>query len=186
MITGNDSSLYYSDQSAKLPAFGAFAGSDMVASINVPGVGPKVFAELATITYSTHRDVRPVRTLGRINPKGFTRAGRTIAGSLIFAVFDRHALLEVLNKIGDSYLKDLKTKKLGNITIPNSRIKVVTDEMPPFDVTISMANEYGSASKIAIYGIRVVDEGQTMSIEDMITENVMQYYAQGIDLLGQE
>jgi hypothetical protein len=38
---------------------------------------------------------------------------------------------------------------------------------------------------MAIYGVTVVDEGQTMSVDDMITENIMSYMARDIVVLGQ-
>lgn len=138
----------------------SFSGTDIVASITFPGNAPIVFGELQTITYSIHRDKFPVRTLGRINPKGFAFGGRTIAGSLIFTVFDKHAILSRLSN-------DLS----------------VTDELPPFDVTINLTNEYGDASVIRIMGITIIDEGQVMSIEDILTENTMSYMATDIKLL---
>jgi hypothetical protein len=38
-------------------------------------------------------------------------------------------------------------------------------------------------AKLRIYGVRVLNEGQVMSIDDLITENTMQYSAVGIDLM---
>jgi hypothetical protein len=60
---------------------------------------------------------------------------------------------------------------------------ILMDEMPPFDVTITMENEYGNQSCLSIRGIIIVDEGQVMSIEDMITENTMSFMAEGIEVL---
>jgi hypothetical protein len=138
----------------------SFSGTDIVATLAFPGKAPVVFGELQTITYSIHRDKFPVRTLGRINPKGFAFGGRTIAGSLIFTVFDRHAIISAFGS-------------------PFS----VTDELPPFDVTINLKNEYGDASVIRITGITIIDEGQVMSIEDILTENTMSYMATDIVLM---
>jgi hypothetical protein len=52
--------------------------------------------------------------------------------------------------------------------------------LPPFDVTISFGNESGSFSKLRIYGITIVDEGSTMSVDDLITEQTFTYMARGI------
>jgi hypothetical protein len=60
-----------------------------------------------------------------------------------------------------------------------------TDEMPPFDINITFMNEYGNSATLNLYGVHILTEGQTMSIEDMITENTMQYIAMDIDLMNQ-
>ena len=144
----------------------SFSGADIVATMTIPGLGqPLIIGELQTISYSIHRPKVPVRALGRINPKGFVRCGRTIAGSLVFTVFNRHLVHQALDAI---YGK--------NHT-------VLTDEMPPFEITITFANESGQVSSLSLYGIQIVNEGQTMSVDDMITENVMNYIATGITLL---
>lgn len=147
-------------------AYTSFSGADIVASITVPGdTHATVVGELQTITYSIHREKAPVRALGFTNPKGFTNGMRTIGGSLIFTVFDRHIMHE---------FRDATMRHSGNF---------ITDEMPPFNVTVTFANEYGATASLAIFGITIVSEGQTMSIDDIITENVMSYMARDISLM---
>jgi hypothetical protein len=155
----------------------SYGGSDIVASITFPGSKPLVFGELQTLTYSIHREKFPVRTLGRINPKGFSFGGRTIAGSLIFTVFDRHAILSALKGLVAS--DDNKNP----LDVDGMLEEAVTDELPPFDITINLGNEYGNYSILRIYGVTIVDEGQVMSIEDIITENTLSYMATDIKLL---
>ena len=157
----------------------SFSGADIVATITPVGGKPVVIGELQTISYSTHREVLPVRTLGRINPKGFTKGPRTIAGSLIFTVFDRHFIRRIINNgmVGTPY---------DNISSQNRldfEKNLKMDEMPPFDVTIMFGNEHGRNSVLRIFGINIVDEGQTMSIEDIVTEQTMSYLAEDIYLL---
>jgi hypothetical protein len=48
---------------------------------------------------------------------------------------------------------------------------------------LSFFNEYGLAGKMKIYGITIVDEGQTMSVDDLITEQTYMYMARGIQPL---
>jgi hypothetical protein len=166
-----------------LPNHGVFAGSDMVAAVWIPSIKSyKVFGEVSTISYSTYRNLVPVRGLGTINPKGFTRGPRTIAGSLVFTVFDRHVLFELQWDLADYYAKMLEENNGGNHIGRNMRF--LTDEIPPFDIIISMMNERDPiGATIRFYGIRVASEGQVMSINDLITENTMQYMAEGIDLM---
>jgi hypothetical protein len=162
--------------------YNTFSGADIVATITLPGGTPVVLGELQTISYSIHRDKFPARTLGRINPKGFSYGGRTIAGSLIFTVFDKNVLKSVIEQAYHS--QALGQMDLGSFTsaeqayqINEMYYRMLADEMPPFDVTITFANEYGQMSSLAITGITIVDEGQVMSIEDMMTENTMAYQA---------
>jgi hypothetical protein len=42
-------------------------------------------------------------------------------------------------------------------------------------------NEYGAVSRLVLYGVELVNEGQTMSIDDLITENVVNFVARHIE-----
>lgn len=146
----------------------SYAGVDIVATMIIPGqTEPIDIGELQTISYSIHRENVPVRTLGRVGPRGFVKGPRTIAGSLIFTQFDKY------------FFYKLSTFKnhLANNLYP------LSDMLPPFDVTISFSNESGSFSKLKIYGITIVDEGSTMSVDDLITEQTFTYMARGIQPL---
>lgn len=133
----------------------------------------KILGDLQTLTYSTHREKFPVRTLGRTTPKGYTRGPRTIGGTLIFTVFDKEVLSELLVQ---NYQAD--SAKADNYGFLKA---VLVDQIPPFDITVSFVNEYGSVSKMVIYGVELVNEGQTMSIDDLITENVCSFVARHVD-----
>jgi len=146
-----------------------FTGADITAVAYIHDQ-LKVLGELQTISYSIHREKSAVMLLGRIDPPCFTRGPRTIAGSLIFTVFDREVLEELLNTYPDD-------------TVDNDFSTLLLDQIPPFDVTISFMNEDGYLSSMVIYGLEIVDDGQVMSINDMIIENVKAYKARGIDLM---
>lgn len=162
--------------------YNSYSGADIVASIEF---GPEddrknlIIGELQTISYSIHREVSPVRTLGRANPTGFTSGQRTIAGSLIFTVFDRNLVYSIINELLETNPELLNSGEGKNI----NESYVVMDEMPPFDITITFNNEYGQNSYLRIKGIVIVNEGQVMSIEDMITENTMSYMATDIEVM---
>lgn len=134
-----------------------------------PKFSTKVLAEIQTLSVQTHREKFPVRALGSVYPKAFTRGPRTIAGSMIFTVFDRNVLTEFL----ESHPSDFDAH------LPATTALI--DQLPPFDITIAFANELGQTSRMAIYGCEFVNEGQTMSIEDLLLENVVQYVARDID-----
>ena len=151
----------------------SYSGSDIIPAVygidpNDPQRVPKYFVlgDIGTMTYSIHRDKGPVRTLGRYTPKGFVRGQRTIAGSMVFSVFDRRALWE-----------------LSKIRSEKRRRVAVADELPGFDIILYFSNEYGHESTLILYNVQIVDEGQSHSVQDMYIENTMSYMCQDIDLL---
>lgn len=91
----------------------------------------------------------------------------TIAGSMIFTVFNSYAFYRF-----EQFQKAIQ-----------SGMYPVADMLPPFDVVITFANEYGVFSKMKIYGVTFVDEGGVMSIDDIITESTFSYMARGIQPL---
>lgn len=155
----------------------SFSGADTVATMIIPQIGPdgKItspgeaidIGELQTISYSIHRENSPIRTLGHSNVRGFIKGGRTIAGSLIFTVFNEYAFYKI--KQYKEYLSR-----------GNGFFAPLADMLPPFDVVLTFFNEYGNAAKMKILGITIVDEGQTMSIDDLITEQTYTFMARGI------
>ena len=129
----------------------------------------KILGDLQTLTISTHREKFAVRALGHVGAKGYTRGPRTIGGTLIFTVFDKSVLSEML--VQDYQLENAAIDDVGALGA------VLLDQIPPFDITIMFANETGSMSKLVIFGVELVNEGQSMSVEDLITENVVTYVA---------
>jgi len=127
-----------------------------------------VLAEAQTLSISSFRDKAPVRSLGSVYPKGYTRGPRQIGGSLVFTVFDRDVLF--------NFLEVNPTDFDGN-----RNTSAVLDQIPPVDIIISFASELGSVSQMAIYGVEFVSQGQIMSIEDIITENTVEYVARDFD-----
>ena len=144
-----------------------FSGTDTLAFILLPGCNPVVLGSITTISYSVLRNKRPVINIGRTNINGVTRGSRIFAGTMVFTLINQHWLREVISQDG---IKDW----LGEV----KDLKV--DEMPLFDIMIVSANEYGAWCSMFIYGIDITDEAQTVSIEDLFTENVFQFVARDL------
>lgn len=51
------------------------------------------------------------------------------------------------------------------------------DQIPPFDVTLAAANEYGALAVMRIFGIELLNEGYGVSIDDMVSETQYTYVA---------
>jgi len=123
--------------------------------------------EAATISYSVFRENKPVRGLGQTNIKGITKGPRTIAGSIIFVVFDR------------AVMKDL----LDAITIGELGHPTLVDQLPPIDLFVVCSNEYGAVSRLVLSGVEFMNEGQVMSVHDLYTENTVNFQAREIETL---
>jgi len=155
----------------------SFSGAGAVATIIVPTIGSDgnptgpgeviTLGDIQTLSYSMHRENSPVRTLGHVNPRGFIKGGRTIAGSFIFTVFNEYAFYRI------TQYRELLARR-------NGFFAPLADMLPPFDIVVTFFNEYGNMSKMKIFGVTIVDEGQTVSIDDLIIEQTYTYMARGI------
>lgn len=162
----------------RLEGYNSYSGCDMVASMRISshnGLKNNIYmlGSLQTISISTHQDKMPVRAISNINAKEYTMGQRTIAGSLVFAVFDKHFANQV-------FKDSIDAAQIGTNTI------ILPDELPPFDITITYANEYGHTSRMALYGVRLINEGLVMSINDIYTENTYQFVATGLEPLSKD
>lgn len=170
-----------------------FSGADIVCTFNGTPIG-----SLSGITWSVTREKAPVFTMGSPNPRSFSRGKRGIAGSMIFTTFDRPALYNLIqNSIARDDFK-IWTRNWNNLPNMNSNLaanivpvdavssEVVSvlpyyaDQIPPFDVTITYANEYGQAAVRAIYGVELLNEGSGVSMDDMQIEETMTYVAREV------
>ena len=93
--------------SAFTGAYNSFSGVDIKAV-----AGSEVLAELQAVSYSISREKAPIYTMGSADPRSFSRGKRGIAGTLVFIMFDRHALLRCFSstwgaKTGSSFLSDI-------------------------------------------------------------------------------
>lgn len=174
----------------------SFSGADIKATF-----GNVVIGELASITVSVTREKAPVFTMGDPNPRSFSRGKRGIAGSLTFTVFDRDALSQikanstvyrqVFNSTGyrgaegqvlSSPSEDSQFSMEDNRSAWNTKsTPIYSDEIPPFDITIAMMNEYGQSSDMRIYGVEILNEGMGMSVDDITTEKSCTFVARALD-----
>lgn len=174
--TNNGRAINYPKQ---FSAYGAtnstYSMADMVCTVDITTFDGKrtitALGSLQTLSYSIHNQKTPVRNLGNINAKDWVHGPRTIAGSLVFAVFNKHWMQDIYASIYTDF--EMKNPKF------------IMDELPPFNITISFANEYGYDSRLAIYGVRIVNEGQVMSSNDIYIENTYQYVALDIDYMDE-
>lgn len=163
--------------------------------------------------------------MGSPDPRGFARGKRGIAGTLVFATFDREALMEEIKKsyVGTQklnqyqtfisniakfraeYLRSDSPEYGGELTtaeisdmlssnlnlnpygVPENFDSILTwaepeynDQLLPFHVSILFANEEGRQARMEIFGVEILNEGQTMTIDDVQLEKAMTFVARRI------
>jgi len=118
---------------------------------------------LHTLSYSSFREKMAVRTLGRSSAKDYSRGPRTIAGTMVFNLFQEHELIKLAAEI----------KGEGSLH-PDA---IMIDQIDPFNLMILFANEYGGQSVMHLFNVDIQSEGQQMSIDSIITHNTMNFYA---------
>lgn len=123
----------------------------------------KTFAEIQTLSITTRRSVSPVRRLGEATPAHYTRGPRTIAGSAMFIFLQEDVLLDIFRKTRiDSY---------------DGEPAFVMDRLPPFNILITGANEFGHQIEGALFGVTLLASGVTLSIDDLFTEQQFTWVA---------
>ena len=152
-----------------------YAGSDMRVMIELhpPSLATndpnkpvhKQLIELTTVSVSVHRVKSPVRSCGYINPRGFARGSRTIAGTIILTQFT----VDVMYR----FLYDA----MATQDLSKDSFYLKPDQLPPFDMTLMFADEYGNASSRRLLGVDCVTDGTVYSINDLFTEQTISYMA---------
>lgn len=159
--------------------FRTFSGIDIkaIASLNT-AVTP--LKGMTSLSWSIHRGSSPVRPLGKVSGIGRPKGPRTIAGTMIFTLFDHHPLNEILP---ENYPVDNQLQLVADSRL--QRPMILADQIPPFDLVLILQNEYGFASLVSLYGIQIVDENTVLGIDNLVTEVVFQYTAVGMDPIVQ-
>ena len=57
------------------------------------------------------------------------------------------------------------------------------DEIYPFDITITLANEYGNKAVTVIYGVEILNEGIGFSIDSPTSERAYTFVARSVDTM---
>lgn len=173
-----------------LDTYTSFSGSDVVATFN-----SKVIGTLAGISWSISREKAAVYTLGSPNPRSFSRGKRGIAGTLIFNVFDRDVLWQLVQESDEMLVYKRTSEWNHNVYSQPTQLRnawweqtldviagkpFYSDEVPPFDITISYANEPGQMARKEILGVEILNEGSGVSMDDILIQESMTYVARGI------
>lgn len=165
--------------SVKVNRITSYTGTDVKVYIllpSLPGVSlsnSKVLqlGTIRAISISSFREKQPVRALGHVYAKGFTRGTRTVAGTMIFSVL----LNDVFDQIRNVYLDKMKSSSAAPTEFPFA----MSDQLPPFDLFLKFNNESGYASHMVLYAVELFTDGMSISVDNLIIEQQIRYQARG-------
>lgn len=150
--------------------------TELMNEVEAAGPVTKELAELQTLSISIYREKMPVRVLGSVYPRSYTRGSRTIGGSMIFTVFHHHVFQELIE--ASAY----RSTGVGDWD-RHRWTTHIADQLPPLDISVRFANEYGNLSWMALFGVEFINEGMVMSSEDILIEGTNTWVARDIDLI---
>ena len=161
------------------------ADCDVFATKDGVGGGPIHLENISTVSVSMYEAKAPVRRLGHAAPVGFTGNIRSIAGSLIFVVVREHPLRDVMKKFKrfSKHVDDEKTQKgtFQSTDVFNAGMIL------PFNLMLLYKNEVDKlGAGIRINNIEFISEGIVTSVNDIVSEVVLQFVATDIDQLELE
>jgi len=186
-------------------SYTSFSGADITAVIGGGMVG-----SLQAISYSVTREKGPVYVMnGSPDPKSFARGKRAVAGTLVFLTMDEQAFLTHMSKtasnqgakfygnkadiryeygqveVGDAFgLFEQAVAEDAGFINPGEEKQYTeawyADQILPFDVNISAANEYGQSMKKSFVGVEILNEGGGISVDDLVIEEQYTYICRGM------
>lgn len=181
--------------------YNSFSGIDMLVTF-----GGNLVGEVQGLSYTIQREKAPVYTMGSADPRSFSRGKRGIAGSVIFMVFDRSALLDVFRDVKYAAWVTEPSVAEGSLDVPQLDVpdglagtaggvgsafntvvldKVLAsvlyhDQILPFEIVVTGANEYGNNMFMKIHGVEILNCGSGMSVDDITTDESCTFIAIGI------
>jgi len=167
-LTLEESQQIRADIEAQKALISAFGLNNIGRKFNTqPDFEDSVLFDLGTITtlsYSMFREKFAVRNLGLTQAKAYTRGPRTIAGSMIFTVFNHFELDQMMHALNNIFSETLSINLL--------------DQLPPFNVMLIFSNEYGQTSIMHLFDLQFNSEGQTQSIHDSMIDRTLNWYCE--------
>lgn len=138
-----------------------------------------------SISYSVYRNKKAVHSLGHKVISGFASGPRYVAGTIIKTMFLEDDLILGLQKLREELTKSGQyTDELAILNMaatPQSHSNLMLDDILSCDIVVLYMSEYQeNMIKEVIAGATFINNGQVMSVNDMITETTISYIAQDV------
>lgn len=150
--------------------------------------------DVMTLSYSVYRVKVPVVTLGQNSVGGYGLGVKTVAGSMIRSVFMTDRLSEFQTKcylMNQDEIKDRLNNLDGELPsgLPyKDQIAFMKDDLAYFNIHMvaiseeikDYENNVPYMRQEMIIGAMIINNGQTYSIEDLITESTFSFQAKAV------
>ena len=175
----------------------SFSGADCKAFAEV-GNNTIHLQGLSTISISVHEAKSPVRRLGHRGAVAYTKAIRTIAGSMVFVLLNgQHPLQQVIDASDLETPKSKDTKKWSTgINKFNIQLSYATEYVNTGKVYNDLPKDYewindyftkpNATTEYKIKGIHLLNDGFVTSINDLVSEVVIQFTALDIQQMKKQ
>lgn len=90
-------------------------------------------------------------------------------------VYGVEAWDEKMTELGYGTTGEFDEENLTDFYVPE-----YADQLMPFNVAISMANEYGQRAGMEVHGIQILNEGSGFSIDDVVTAKAYSFVARKV------
>ena len=142
-----------------------------------------------SFSFSVYREKTPVFNIGENVIDGFSINKKYVAGTMVNALLGKDEIAEFINQYqkfakgqGLSKYQDLATYSTYKAKTESQQIKkfhtFMKDDLTQFNVDVLFTSEYtDDVSRITLYGCNFINNGQVMSVHDMISEYTMSFVA---------
>lgn len=141
---------------------------------------PIYMGSVITLSYSVYRSKQSVFNCGTNTIDGFAIGNKYVAGTLIKSISSTDEFSAFLGIIKNN----LMNKQLADSILPTTSKEVhdiMKDDLITCDINVIFASEYtGKIKHEVIYGANFINNGQVMSVNDIITESTMSYIARSV------
>ena len=150
--------------------------------------------DVSTLAYSLYRVKVPVIPLGQIVQDGFGIGTRAVAGTMIRSIFMKDRFSDLQTKMYLASQDEIRDRLNGiDKTIPSGvpmkdQISFMKDDLTYFNIhAISVTEQIKDLStgepfirQEMILGCTILNNGQTYSIEDLVTESSFTFQAKAV------
>lgn len=82
---------------------------------------------------------------------------------------------DVMTRLGYAQAGSFNDANLTDFYVPE-----YADQLMPFNITVSMANEFGGRAGMEIYGVQILNEGSGFSVDDVVAAKAYTFVARKI------
>ena len=137
----------------------------------------KYVGDLEAIRFVSAREPHPVYTIEQA--KHYVPGKKSIAGSLRFIQFDCEPIYSDLANPTDSSKVLYFTSGPDDLCPENNEsLPWMPDPIPPFDIVMTAANEYGDLAIMKLLGVQLLNNGRGVSCDDIVGEHSYNFIAE--------